>query len=81
MPVNSGATGYPGVDAADLAIAATVVRLDAQLLTRNVTHVPDVRRAHCAVLNRPAAPTVHAERSATVNPRPPELHASPSRLA
>lgn len=32
--------GNRGIDAADLAIAATVVALDAQLLTKNIKHFP-----------------------------------------
>jgi predicted nucleic acid-binding protein len=32
--------GNSGIDSADLAIAATAVALDAQLLTRNVKHFP-----------------------------------------
>lgn len=32
--------GNPGIDAADLAIAATGIALDAELITRNVKHFP-----------------------------------------
>ena len=38
--------GNRGIDAADLAIAATTVLLDAQLLTKNVKHFPMFKGLH-----------------------------------
>jgi predicted nucleic acid-binding protein len=49
---------HRGIDDADYLIAATALLLDAELLTTNVRHFPDARRAHpglvTALLSHPA---------------------------